>query len=196
MPRAAAVGDAVGGQLAGGDDEVGGVGGAEAGSLGGALDPAPHLGEPAAIELEDLGAGGPPAQLTGEAVAPGDVFAAALADAVAADRAVGVGDLLQHFVAEGAAVVGAEQRPGRGRREGDVEQRLVALALVDLGGLAPGPDRFADAAHRPAAALVDELAPEGDDPGRVAAQLLHRGKADRGRIGAQLAFEQRRVGPA
>ena len=51
----------------------------------------------------------------------------------------------------------------------------MALALDDLGGAAPGPDRLADAAQGSAGATVAqrELVPGGDDPGRVAAHLLH-----------------------
>jgi hypothetical protein len=175
--------------------EVAGVGVGQPGSFGGALDPAPHVAQPAAIEREDFDIGRPVDQLPGEAIAGGAVFAAALAHPALVHRAVGAGDLLQHFVAEGAAVVGAKQRPSRRRREGDVEQRLVALALVDLGRLAPRPDRFADAANRAAFAFVEEATPEGDDPGRVAAQLLHVGEANSRRIGAELGFEQRRLGP-
>src|SRR5207344_2466171 len=87
---------------------------------------------------------------------------------------------LQHLVLERAEVVGAEQRPGQPAAEGDVEQGLVALALVDLDGAAPGPDRFADAAG-PAAVgdvFVDELAPGGNDPGGVVAELLNGGETD------------------
>ena len=102
--------------------------------------------------------------------------------------------LLQHLVLEQAEVVGAEQRPGRHPPEGDVEQRLVALALVDLGGGAAGPDRFADAAPLPARGdvLVDELAPGGDDARGVAPERFHVGEGDPLGVRTQLAPQQLR----
>jgi hypothetical protein len=65
----------------------------------------------------------------------------------------------------------------------------VALTLVDLGRIPSGPNRFADAADRLAPVLVDEVAPEGNDPGRVAPQLPYLGKADPSFVVAQLAFQ-------
>ena len=57
---------------------------------------------------------------------------------------------VEHLVVEGGAVVEAEERErgSRLRREADVEQRLVALALVDRGRVAAGPDRLAEPAQR------------------------------------------------
>ena len=49
---------------------------------------------------------------------------------------------------EGVDVVGAEQPEVLGTREGEVEQRLVALALNERLGAAAGPDRLADARRR------------------------------------------------
>src|SRR5436305_2079350 len=85
-------------------------------------------------------------------------------------------DPTEHLVGESRAVVRAEQRaacPGAGR-ESEVEQVLVALALVDLGGVATGPDRFADAPSRAAGLGGEKVAPEGNNPSRVAPDLLDR----------------------
>ena len=70
----------------------------------------------------------------------------------------------------------AARSPGVG--EGEVEQRLVALALDELVGAALRPDRLADAAQpAPAPGVgVDELAPRGDDARRVGADLGHVGE--------------------
>src|SRR3954454_12927694 len=72
----------------------------------------------------------------------------------------------------------------------------MALALVDLSRSATRRERFADTPYRPAAVLVDELAPERDDPSRVAAQLLERGKADGGRVVAHPPSERALMGRA
>jgi len=75
-------------------------------------------------------------------------------------------------------VVGAEQAEVRRGREGEVEEGLVALALDQLGGTAPGPDRLADAARgRVVLAAGHEVAPDGDDPRRVRADVGHVRKA-------------------
>ena len=62
--------------------------------------------------------------------------------------------------------------------EGEVEQRLVALALDELVGAALGPDRLADAPQpAPRAGVrVDELAPRRDDARGVDADLGHVGE--------------------
>ena len=52
---------------------------------------------------------------------------------------------LQDVVVQPLDVVGAEQAPALSAVEGDVQERLMALALDELGAAAPGPDRFADA---------------------------------------------------
>lgn len=51
----------------------------------------------------------------------------------------------QDIVIEGSAVIWAEQAPRRSVPEGVVEQRLVALALIHLGGDSARPYRFANA---------------------------------------------------
>jgi hypothetical protein len=86
--------------------------------------------------------------------------------------------LVDHRVAERGGVVGAEQPEGRHAREGEVEQRFVALALDELGALMLGPDRLPDPANGPAVGPVDahEIEPGGDDPRRVRAQLAHVGE--------------------
>ena len=68
----------------------------------------------------------------------------------------------------------------------------MAVALVDLDGAAPGPDRFADAARLAVRGdvFVDEHAPGGNDPGGIAAERLHVGETDPLGVGAQLPFQQ------
>ena len=86
--------------------------------------------------------------------------------------AVRLGD---HVGSQGLDVVRAQQPQRDVRLDREVEQRLVDLALGDLGGPAAGPDRLTDAAHRAAAGavLVEEAAPGGDDARRVVADLRH-----------------------
>jgi hypothetical protein len=93
---------------------------------------------------------------------------------------VGVPGAGEHPLVEATGVVRAEQRERALGGEGEIQQRLVAPALVQLRGAAAGPDRFTDPAQ-PAPigpVLADEVAPGGDDPRRVPAQLLHIGEAD------------------
>ena len=80
-------------------------------------------------------------------------------------------------------VVRAQQPEVRGAREGEVEQRLVALALDELVGAALGPDRLADAPQpAPSPGVgVDELAPRRDDARGVDADLGHVGERARAR---------------
>src|SRR5207248_10523550 len=102
--------------------------------------------------------------------------AASVALAVPAARAERVAAVsrLDHVVVEPVEVVGAHQLPARAAVEGDVQQRLVALALAELMAIAPGPDGFADAERRPLpAVLVDELPPHGDDARGVASHRVH-----------------------
>jgi hypothetical protein len=81
------------------------------------------------------------------------------------------------------------------RAEGEIEQVLVALALVDLGVLAAWPDRFADAARPSAGGLaVEKIAPKGDESRRVAPELLDRDEAQPIHSGSQLSLEQLGVG--
>ena len=85
----------------------------------------------------------------------------------------------EHVRVEALDVVGAKQREVGGVGEGEVEQRLVVVALGQLGLAAPGPDRLADAPDRAAVlALGDEVAPGRDDAGRVASEGCHVGEAD------------------
>ena len=113
--------------------------------------------------------------------------AAAVRLAVLGHVRVVVQGALEHLVREPLRVVGAQQRPRRRGREGEVQQRLVALALHDLGRRAAGPDRLADADRRRMAAGVrsHEVAPGADDPARVAPERLHVGEADAPRVGPE-----------
>jgi hypothetical protein len=80
--------------------------------------------------------------------------------------------LVDDLGVEGLDVVGAQQ-PQRGHvAERQVHQRLVALALDQLGAGAVGADRLADAAQQPVgrAVLEHEALPHRQEPGGVAAQ--------------------------
>ena len=66
----------------------------------------------------------------------------------------------------------------------------MALALVDLARVPARPERFADPADPAARVFVDELAPEGDDPRRVAPQVLDVGEEDRLALVAELGLQQ------
>lgn len=107
------------------------------------------------------------------------------------ERMAGLG-LGDHVGVELHGVVGADQVEVRGGGEGDVEQRLMALALDELGRAALGPDRLADPAHRAtqAGVRVDELLPGGDDARRIGAQLGHVGEHDLLGVGAEALAQQ------
>jgi hypothetical protein len=67
----------------------------------------------------------------------------------------------------------------------------VALALHELGRAALRPDRLADAAQARAGgrARRDELAPDGDDPGGIAADQAHVGEGHPAGVGAELGAQ-------
>ena len=71
---------------------------------------------------------------------------------------MGLGD---HLLRQRVCVVRAEQPQRRVRADGQVEQRLVELRLLDLRVASAGPDGFADTANRLAVGAVafDEVAP-------------------------------------
>ena len=83
--------------------------------------------------------------------------------------------LRDHIVGKRCRVVGADQAEIVRRREGEVDERLVQLALGQLGGGSVGPDRLADAAHPASGAGIvgNEPAPGRDDARRVAPDHLH-----------------------
>jgi uncharacterized membrane protein YcaP (DUF421 family) len=94
-----------------------------------------------------------------------------------AEHGVGALRLDEDVVRERRGVVGTQEPPGRAIVEGDVEQRLVPMALRQLGLAATGPDGLADAAQRPAQAPVrrDEVVPRRDDARGIASESLHLG---------------------
>ena len=79
-------------------------------------------------------------------------------------------------------------------REGEIEERLVALALDQLSRPALGPDRLADAADRTAPVLVCELAPRGDDAGGVGPHLRHVGEVHKVGLAAELGPQRLDLG--
>jgi hypothetical protein len=89
-------------------------------------------------------------------------------------------------------VIGADQRKRAGVCEREVEQRLVPLALGDLLRRALRPDRLADPVQPLAAAgvPVDEVAPHGDDAGRIAPCGLHVDELDASRGVAEPAAQR------
>ena len=102
---------------------------------------------------------------------------------------VGLGD---HVLAEPGGVVRAKEREGPGIGEGHIEQRLVQLALDDLG-LAPArPDRFTDApdARTGRGVRLDELPPRRYQAGGISADLVHVREVDVPGIAAELRSHQ------
>ena len=173
---AAAVADAVGRDLVGREHEVAGALLADAGL-------ARVLGDERADAAERLPRDRVLGRLAGRVGerrgelrrrAVGAAVARALGGADPRVRALG---LLDHVAVEVRGVVGADEVEAVGVGEGVVEQRLVALALDELGGAAAGPDRLADAAQR-AGAAADEVAPRRDDAGRVVADVAHVDELD------------------
>src|SRR6185436_9586871 len=79
-----------------------------------------------------------------------DVARARAADSVLPKRRMAAPRLLDHIPGERVRVVWAQKAPGRAAVEGEVEERLVVLALHQLVRGAAGPDRLADAAEGPA----------------------------------------------
>jgi hypothetical protein len=96
-------------------------------------------------------------------------------DAVARYERVVSPRLLDDGRIEGLEIVGTRQPPCRRLGEGEIEQRLMALALDDLVRGSARPDGLADAPKTPpgGGVLGDELAPRRDDPPRVGADLGH-----------------------
>jgi len=124
------------------------------------------------------------------------VVGALASEAVLADERVRAARLFEHRRVERLGVVRAEEPPGRAAGEGEVEQRLVPLALGELGRRPLGPDRLADPAHAPPGrrAPGDELAPGRDDAGRVRAHLGHVREPDTARGVAELLPQQADLG--
>ncbi len=71
--------------------------------------------------------------------------------------------------------------------EGAIEQALVPVALLQRGPAVTRPGRFADSSHRAAIMVVDEIPPEGDGQGRIAADPAHVDEQNPARVGAELA---------
>ncbi len=98
-----------------------------------------------------------------------------VAGAVTRQQRVRTLDGLDPLVRQCVQVIRAQQVQGRHGVEGEVRQRLMALALAQLGRAALPPHRFAD--HQrltlPAIVLAQEVLPRGNDARRVAPQLAH-----------------------
>ena len=96
---------------------------------------------------------------------------------------------------EPTSVIGTEEGELAGTDEGEVEQRLVVIALLELLGAAPRPRRLADTALGPLAGIGDELAPGRDD----AAGLRPSGPISTNctaRRGCRAPAQEREVAPA
>ncbi len=108
-------------------------------------------------------------------------------------RAVRPGD---HLGVERSGVVRAQERGGTGFGERQVEQRLVPLALHELGLAPTGPDRLPDAPDPPAGgrAPVHELTPRRYQARRVESDLAHVGEMDLARVACELRSEQLDLG--
>jgi hypothetical protein len=81
----------------------------------------------------------------------------------------------EHVVVELGGVVWAQHLPAGTRGEGEVEQGLVPVALLQLRLGAPGPCLLADCAHGETflALLLDELAPRREQTRRIDAERAH-----------------------
>ena len=183
--RAAAVLDAVGGDLADREDEVLVAAAVEPGRAGALGDEVAHHRQVRPAEVEpDRGPRGlrqRPFQRRIERVAGGDRLAVGMgADGMAALGA------LQDLVAEPPGVVRAHHGQRALRSEGEVEKPLMQLALFQLGGAAVRRDRFAQTADTPVeVAGVEEVPPGRDQPRGVASHVAHRPELHRFRIGSQ-----------
>jgi hypothetical protein len=160
---------------------------------------APHVGDVLPLERRGHHARWWLGQPLGEQ--PVDVVDAAVRRAATvvialAQRGMAACGLLQHRLGQRVSVVRAQQ-PQRGvGLDRQVQQRLVQLALDELGRPPTGPDRLTDASHRPvpAAALVDERPPRGDDPSRVGAELSHVDVLHAWRVGADRGLQLHQPG--
>src|SRR3954452_23152597 len=94
----------------------------------------------------------------------------------------------KYLVWQHRAVIRAKQRGAGEGRHGEVEQVLVTLALIDLSGRAARPNRFTDPARVSTGSSAEEVAPKGNDPRRVAPNLLDRNETHPFREGAELGL--------
>ena len=173
---AAAVADAVGGELVGGEDEVGGRAPVSPRRVACRRRSAatPTSGSPS--KASSAAAGGSGSGVGTARRSARRSSGAARRRRPPRPRRVGAPAPLEHLAARARAVsYGQSEPPGRRVGEGEVEQRLVALALDELGWC--GRARSARRSLAPAPAAVRRrTAPGRDDPGRVAADLRHVGE--------------------
>ncbi len=168
--------DAVGEDLVGGEDEVGGAPDVETRLPGIPVHEAPALRERVEGKGEPgRGLGRLRQRRIDVAVA---VPVAARPPSVAEQEAMTLQRGIENVVVEGRRVERTEEAPGRRAAEGEVEQRLVLSALGELLAGTLCPDRLSDPARGMSLAHVlgRELLPERDDPGRVEADPLHVGE--------------------
>ena len=105
------------------------------------------------------------------------------------ERMIPAGFLDHSFIERDRVVRAHEPEVGIGK--GEVQERLVTLALGHLVGAPARPDRLADPANRPIVDRVggEEVLPGRDDPGRVHADFTHVREQDVFGITAELARE-------
>ena len=85
---------------------------------------------------------------------------------------------LEHIVGKRTVSYGQEQMKARPISEGEVEKRLMTLALDQLRRATVGPNRLPDTADHTTSVFVRELAPCRDDAARIGSHLRHIGEAD------------------
>ena len=179
--RAAAVADAVRGELMDGDHEVVASRAVEAGRRGKTGDAAAEPGEPREVEGELLRLDLRLRERRGEgrrhsidaAVVGARTRHAALAHVRVAAAAFGDQDRVER-----GRVIRAHERPRRAGAERQVQKLLVPLALDELVGRPGGRDRLTDSVHRPPGGEMRrrELVPGVDDAAGVHAGPVHVGE--------------------
>ena len=187
-PAPAAVPDAVGGELAGGQHQVLLTLACQAGATGAVLHEPAHLDERVELEAEQPRRGGRRRERRVERLQQARRLAVG-ATRRPVDERVAAARLVDDGLVERRHVVGTQQPEVARVGEREIEQRLVELALDQLGRAASGPDRLADAADR-AGVGAREVAPGGDDPRRVVAQHGHVDELDAAGVGADLAAQR------
>jgi hypothetical protein len=103
---------------------------------------------------------------------------------------MGAARLVHDSGVEACGVVGAQQPERRRARKGEVQERLVVVALDQLGRRTARPDRLADPAQRPPVVRVDEVTPRRNDPCRIASQRGHVDELHRVGLGSQLGLQR------
>jgi hypothetical protein len=139
----------------------------------------PESTEGSDVERQFDGDGGRIGEGTRERPAQGlnaEVVVAGARPAVPTDEGVAAARFVDDVPVERRRVVGTHQSEAAAPGEGDVQQRLMALALDELGRAAFRPDRFPDPPQGTVPVLAYEVAPCRDDASRVRSHICHVGE--------------------